>query len=229
MKVATSKKAVTLLRMFVGLLANLAKLFSDFLHVGVKIYIQNELYPSRKNLFDQGVPDEGSSSGVMKKQKSQNTVHRVCVRCGQESYMRSRFCKADKAVWDCLYYNYVTKPKALAKKATKDQAGAIAAADAQAKEFLENCAVDGHAIKAMELWEENNITSRKYCKKATIAYGDFAKVFAVRVGKRAGRDEVPMEREQYVRELTNNRGWSRCIGQLDSETEEATSESQNRD
>eukprot|EP00971_Amphidinium_carterae_P141910 2810900-Amphidinium_carterae.4 len=171
-RVATVKKAVTVLRMSV----------------------QIEFHPHRRNIAER---DEAPTSGVQKKHKSQSTVHRVCVRCGQESYMRSRWCKAHKAVLDCLYYNYVSKPKALAKKATKDQAGAIAAADAQAKEFIENCTVDGHAIKAMELWEESNITSRKYCKKATIAYGDFAKVFAVRVGKRQGRDEVPMEKEQY--------------------------------
>eukprot|EP00971_Amphidinium_carterae_P278005 5518717-Amphidinium_carterae.1 len=69
-----------------------------------------------------------------------------------------------------MLYQYCTKPRNAAKK-IKDpnaQAQAIAKAEEQAADFAAQFSRDSQAVKGIEVFEQNQIINKKYCKKETL-------------------------------------------------------------
>eukprot|EP00971_Amphidinium_carterae_P258218 5125584-Amphidinium_carterae.1 len=77
----------------------------------------------------------------------------------------------------------------------------MAKAESDAQLFVETTSSDSNAIKAMEVFEGENICSRKFAKKNHRRY-------AVAIGRRDGHNEKPVEKEEHIRKLMSEKGWS---------------------
>eukprot|EP00971_Amphidinium_carterae_P278006 5518718-Amphidinium_carterae.1 len=108
--------------------------------------------------------------GAKKARTSKIVEPKVCIKCAAPAYNRTRWCREHKQAYDVMLYQYCTKPRNAAKK-LKDpsaQAQALAKAEEQSAEFVEQFSRDSQAVKAIELFEQNQIINKKYCKKETL-------------------------------------------------------------
>eukprot|EP00971_Amphidinium_carterae_P218043 4328489-Amphidinium_carterae.1 len=187
------------------------------------------LTSKRTGQTESGQSGDGPPTKKHKKPKA-GDEGQTCIVAGCETgrHHRTRFCYYHKTSYDCMYYRYVTKPRADIAKMSNEQLKARgwekidrvqlvrtcpfsdqAEKEAEVQDFIQSLQDDNETAAALGTFTQMNISSKKFSRKQTVASVEFRRRFKTIVGNRDENEERPFEREEWVKRLVDKKGWTR--------------------